>query len=97
MAFRNGDNDYSNDDEDEAYYKHIPPEEVLPVDAAAPIVAHLLRDDTDFRETYTKVDNSCDDNHLSPDTGLKKGKTGDSVNQKRQYTSTGRQNSSNAW
>ena len=27
---------------DEVYYKYIPPEELLPVDMAAPCVAHLL-------------------------------------------------------
>ncbi|KAL7536316.1 hypothetical protein ACHAXR_007080 [Thalassiosira sp. AJA248-18] len=41
--------EYEDDDEEEeegdvedAFYKHIPPDEVLPVDLAAPCVAHLL-------------------------------------------------------
>ncbi|GAX25695.1 hypothetical protein FisN_14Lh002 [Fistulifera solaris] len=35
------------DDEDEEYhYRHIPPEEMLPVDRAAPCLAHLLRGPT---------------------------------------------------
>ena len=38
------------DDEDEEYhYRHVPPEEQLPVDRVAPCLAHLLKED--FKET----------------------------------------------
>ncbi|KAL7550970.1 hypothetical protein ACHAWF_014176 [Thalassiosira exigua] len=39
IAFRDEGDD---DDVEEAHYKYVPPDEVLPVDAAAPCVAHLL-------------------------------------------------------
>lgn len=37
-------NDSDVDSDDEVYYKYIPPDEVLPIDCAAPCVAHLLQD-----------------------------------------------------
>merc|ERR1712194_175323 len=70
------------DEEDDAYYKYIPPEEVLPVDAAAPCVAHLLHsDETDVRENKAKVDDSYDDDDLSLIIGVKGAKAGDSGKQ----------------
>ena len=46
MAFGDDEDDDDDDDDedgtDEMEYKYIPPEEVLPVDVAAPCVAHLL-------------------------------------------------------
>mmetsp|Transcript_24653 Transcript_24653/g.58546 ORF Transcript_24653/g.58546 Transcript_24653/m.58546 type:complete len:346 (+) Transcript_24653:295-1332(+) len=49
LAFEGSEDEES--DSDEVYYKNIPPSEALPVDAAAPCVAHLLRSPT--KEPHT--------------------------------------------
>jgi hypothetical protein len=46
MTFQDDDDSDDNGD-DEVYYKYIPPEDVLPVDCAAPCVAHLIRESDD--------------------------------------------------
>ena len=46
MVFQ-GDDEDEEDEGEEVEYKYIPPEEVLPVDAAAPFVAHLLKNKGD--------------------------------------------------
>jgi|SaaInl74LU_5_DNA_1037368.scaffolds.fasta_scaffold10450_2 hypothetical protein len=43
MVFQGSDEDEEDEGEEEVEYKYIPPEEMLPVDAAAPCVAHLLK------------------------------------------------------
>lgn len=50
MVFADGSDD---EDAEEATYKYVPPEEVLPVDVAAPCVAHLLENSN---ESMHKVD-----------------------------------------
>lgn len=43
IAFENDDESQGDDEsDDDAYYKYVPSEELLPVDSAAPCVAHLL-------------------------------------------------------
>jgi hypothetical protein len=48
MVFQGDDEDEEDEGEEEVEYKYIPPEEVLPVDAAAPCVAHLLKKKVDI-------------------------------------------------
>lgn len=42
ITFQDEERDEDNDSDDNVYYKYIPPDEVLPIDCAAPCVAHLL-------------------------------------------------------
>ncbi len=58
MVFQGSDDEEGEDDE-EVEYKYIPPEEMLPVDAAAPCAAHLLRkkvDDVKNREHSNNIE-----------------------------------------
>jgi hypothetical protein len=51
MAFQDDEDGDDNDDSNnEVRYKYIPPEEVLPVDCAAPCVAHLLSESNNGEE-----------------------------------------------
>jgi len=51
MTFQNDDESDGDDgSDDDAYYKYIPPEEVLPIDLAAPCVAHLLGKNDKFTD-----------------------------------------------
>mmetsp|Transcript_10706 Transcript_10706/g.19229 ORF Transcript_10706/g.19229 Transcript_10706/m.19229 type:complete len:413 (-) Transcript_10706:1254-2492(-) len=100
MAFQNDDDSEGDEEEDEVYYKYIPPRDVLPVDLAAPCVAHLLgrsdvvtrKRDIDEEESYS----------LFPDTGKggiddKRGKSSDGGKKKRKKDSDILPIAGNAW
>jgi hypothetical protein len=59
MAFQDDDddgNESKNSSYGDMYYKYIPPEEILPVDCAAPCVAHLLGNGEESKGGAASVD-----------------------------------------
>jgi len=68
-----GDGDDGGDEE--VGYRHIPPEEQMPVDAAAPCVAHLLSDG-DCTEGAKGGEGEGGGNIVAKETGARKGKAG---------------------